>query len=420
MTNSTISRFSRRGFMGSMLAAGSAPLTLRQARAQAAQPVRVALATPLSGPIAIIGNDVKLGAELAVEWINSNGGAGGRRIELLVRDSKNNANDAVSVVRELVADGVKLITAGLSGFEALAQMPVIDEAGGLYIVNGTQAMAVTHEAFKRSMFRATDNDIEGTRALVQLAMDRYGDVTDWAVFTVDTQANLASALLFQRLLTEESKARGKTVNFIEPLLVKPGSGDGKVQLSKIMSSNTQGIYSQLVGSDGISIWTQARSFNLQSKVRAIVDKGSEVGFAKAMKRNVPNNFWTMTTWNHRLYDNVQSKALYDGYVARTGDKVPPGWLYNGASPMHIFAQAIAATGTIEPAKLIDALEGGLAINSPKGALRFRREDHQVLADVCAMKFDPADTEQGFEVADVARMEGAKLLEPAAPGVAFKA
>ena len=144
------------------------------------------------------------------------------------------------------------------------------------------------------------------------------------------------------------------------------------------------------------------------------------GFAKAMKRNVPNNFWTMTTWNHRLYDNVQSKALYDGYVARTGDKVPPGWLYNGASPMHIFAQAIAATGTIEPAKLIDALEGGLAINSPKGALRFRREDHQVLADVCAMKFDPADTEQGFEVADVARMEGAKLLEPAAPGVAFKA
>src|SRR5690242_19627162 len=73
------------------------PLTAR-----AADTIKIGFPMPLSGPAAVYGVPVTKGAELAVADINAKGGVLGRKLELLSRDSKANADEAVRLARELI------------------------------------------------------------------------------------------------------------------------------------------------------------------------------------------------------------------------------------------------------------------------------------------------------------------------------
>ena len=92
-----LTRINRRAFLGgaaaASLSAGVFPATLR------AQPptVKVGMVEPLTGPMADVGQDSRLGAQMAVEAINAAGGIkslGGARLELLVADSQTKVDTA--------------------------------------------------------------------------------------------------------------------------------------------------------------------------------------------------------------------------------------------------------------------------------------------------------------------------------------
>ena len=51
-------------------------------------PIRIGVIEPLSGPVAASGNYVRMGAEIARDWINAKGGVGGRKIDLVIEDNK--------------------------------------------------------------------------------------------------------------------------------------------------------------------------------------------------------------------------------------------------------------------------------------------------------------------------------------------
>jgi hypothetical protein len=67
--------------------------------ATAADTIKIGFPIPLSGFAAVYGTPILKGAEMAVQEINAKGGVLGRQVELLVRDSKANADEAVRVAR---------------------------------------------------------------------------------------------------------------------------------------------------------------------------------------------------------------------------------------------------------------------------------------------------------------------------------
>ena len=76
-----------------LAAAASVPLG-----ASAADSIKIGFPIPLSGPTAVYGEPILKGAEMAVAEINAKGGVLGRKLELLSRDSKANADEAVRLV----------------------------------------------------------------------------------------------------------------------------------------------------------------------------------------------------------------------------------------------------------------------------------------------------------------------------------
>src|SRR2546427_12576535 len=70
--------------------------------AEAQKPIKVGMPMPLSGPPALFGDPATKGAQMFVDELNAKGGVLGRKVELLLRDSKADANEAVRVARELI------------------------------------------------------------------------------------------------------------------------------------------------------------------------------------------------------------------------------------------------------------------------------------------------------------------------------
>src|SRR5215471_169418 len=70
--------------------------------ADAQKPIKVGMPIPLSGPAALFGEPASKGAMMFLEDLNAKGGVLGRKVELVVRDSKADANEAVRVSRELI------------------------------------------------------------------------------------------------------------------------------------------------------------------------------------------------------------------------------------------------------------------------------------------------------------------------------
>src|SRR5262249_20246485 len=52
-------------------------------------PIKIGVIEPLSGPVAASGNYVRMGAEIARDWLNAKGGIGGRKVDLLIEDNKS-------------------------------------------------------------------------------------------------------------------------------------------------------------------------------------------------------------------------------------------------------------------------------------------------------------------------------------------
>ena len=70
-----------------LAAAASAALALASGSVQAQETWRIGALYPLSGNLALLGNDNLVGARIAVEIINERGGVTGKKVELVTGDA---------------------------------------------------------------------------------------------------------------------------------------------------------------------------------------------------------------------------------------------------------------------------------------------------------------------------------------------
>lgn len=76
------------------------------APAQTAQPLRIGVIGPISGPSSDFGNPMLNGVKLAVEEINAVGGYLGRPLELVIKDDQGNPGVGLKGAQELTKEGV--------------------------------------------------------------------------------------------------------------------------------------------------------------------------------------------------------------------------------------------------------------------------------------------------------------------------
>ena len=121
---------SRRGFLQSAawlsgaIATGAGSWVIRPQWAHAADPIKVGIATDLTGAIGFAGNANANVARMVVKDINAKGGVLGRPLELFIEDTASNESVAVANVRKLIQrDKVDVVLGGITSSMRMATCP---------------------------------------------------------------------------------------------------------------------------------------------------------------------------------------------------------------------------------------------------------------------------------------------------------
>ena len=135
-------RVNRRAFLGGAAAASlSASVFPAVLRAQP-RTVKVGMVEPLTGPMADVGQDSRLGAQMAVEAINAAGGIkslGGARFELLVADSQTKVDTARAEAERLINAGAQLLTGAYHSAHVATIAPLAQQRRVPFIIDITAA-----------------------------------------------------------------------------------------------------------------------------------------------------------------------------------------------------------------------------------------------------------------------------------------
>jgi len=409
---------SRRTFLGA--AAGTLAIARGLPSIAQSAPVRIGCITTLSGAAGILGKPQRLGMELAAKTINAAGGILGRQIEIVVRDDQSKPNDALAAVRELAGNGVRIFAGVLASPVALAISGIAEELDSVFINAASHGNNLTHEDFRKNYFRVTDYSAMRISAACRLMAERYPDVTKWGAIIPDAEIGRSTIATFRYGMPKYYRQiNNKDVTIDEPVVVKFGATDYHNAISTLLSSGIDGIFVGLGGGDEVSFLQQAGQLGLSSRIKAYVTSGSDFQVAKALGRRMPKNYWSGHHWYFGAYpENPISRAVFDQYVAETGDKFPDGFVGMGYTAVAGVAAAAARAGDLTTPALIHGLEG-LSFDAVKGKLTIRAEDHQALCDVNYVKLEPDDSEMGWKVAAYYKADGTELAGPPTPGVPIK-
>ncbi len=131
----------RRGFLAgagwasAAIATGVGSWVIPAANTRAATPIKVGIATDLSGAIGFAGNADLNVAKLCADLINKSGGVLGRPVQLFVEDTASNEAIAVGNVRKLIQrDHVDVVLGGItSSMRNAIKGPIVERGRTLYI-----------------------------------------------------------------------------------------------------------------------------------------------------------------------------------------------------------------------------------------------------------------------------------------------
>ena len=169
--------------------------------ASAQNTIKVGWLSSLTGPLSSAAIAENQGVQLAVDEINAAGGIGGRKIELLTRDTSGDPTKAVNLAQQLAfSEKVHFIIGPVNSGEGLATTPIIARAGVPNLIIGALDELIDPVKYPRA-FRvintnkqwiSTGNDY-ALKVLKKSKVAVIGDTTGYGTSSAKTAQELLEA-----------------------------------------------------------------------------------------------------------------------------------------------------------------------------------------------------------------------------------
>jgi branched-chain amino acid transport system substrate-binding protein len=342
--------------------------------ASAQKPIKVGFPMILSGPGALFGEPASRGAQMFVDEINAKGGVLGRKLELLPRDTKGNADEAVRVSRELILkENVDFLVGTLTSAEGPAVSVVAKENKVVFIAPIPKTDQLTApDKLHPYVFRVAANTTMEGRSAAEI-------VAKWPVTKVATiSPDYAYGQDVTKSFVEHLKKIKPSVQIVDQQWPKLGEPDYTPFINAQMAKKPDAVFSSLWGGHFVNFAKQAKPLGyfdaLKYNFIGVGEAGSPES-TKAMGKDYPVGIWGNSydafywgeTPAHRDYVARLSKYLKDEY--------PSSWAIQGWIGMAFLAEAIKKAGSTDSDKVSKALLG-LSIDTPIGRQVIREKDHQ--------------------------------------------
>ena len=134
--------------------------------APAAEPLKIGLMAPMTGPWSNSGREMKQVVDLLAEELNAKGGVLGRKVEIVAVNDEGTPSGAVQAALTLARKNVAAVIGSLTSAATEASQVIFNEAKILQISNGSTAVGLTERNLKY-FFRTCPRDDEQSRVIVE-------------------------------------------------------------------------------------------------------------------------------------------------------------------------------------------------------------------------------------------------------------
>ncbi|HVC53423.1 MAG TPA: ABC transporter substrate-binding protein [Stellaceae bacterium] len=366
---------------GYAVAAAVAAVALAPLGARAADNIKIGFPIPLSGPTAVYGEPILKGAQMAVAEINAKGGVLGRKLELLPRDSKANADEAVRISRELIIkNNVDFLLGTLTSAEAPAVSTVAKENKILFMSPSSKSVILTDaEHIHPYIFRlASNTDVEGLAGATEMA--KFTDVKTVATIAPDYAYGHDSISGFETAL----KKLRPDIQVVNSQWPKLGEPDFTAFINAMLSKKPDAVYCSLFAGDFVTFVKQATPLGLFKAIKNRLVDGGEVGTpdeAQALGADYPygiiSDAYDPVIWGGSNEPPAHKKFIAD-LVKFTHAKYASGWSVMGYEMVYALAEGIKKSNSTNSLAVSKAL-AGMTFDTPVGPRRFSSKSHETFA-----------------------------------------
>ncbi len=311
--------------------------------------VRIGHSGPLSGAQAFSGKDNENGARLAIEELNARPLAiGGRKVkfELVSEDDQGDPKAGVNVAQKLADGGVRYVVGPYNSGVAIPASRVYANAG-VVVASVASNPKLTQQGYK-NLFRVNASDTQlGSRMAVYAAKE----------LKLKTVAVIDDRTAFGQGLAEEFKkgarAAGMTVAGHEYTTDK--AVDFTSILTKLRAKNVEAIFFGGYAPQGGPMARQIRQLGIKARLLG----GDTICTAEMGKLGgdaVGDN--VLCSQGGALLDKAASGPGFKARFKKRFNAEPDVYAASYYDAVNLFAQAMQATGSVDPAKVGAAISAG--------------------------------------------------------------
>ena len=338
--------------------------------------IKVGVPIPLSGPAALYGEPAVKGMRMFVEETNAQGGVLGKRIELIVRDSKASADEAVRVSREMILkEEVQFLVGTLTSAEGPAVSTIAKENKIILIAPIPKTDQLTAaKNLHPFVFRTAANTTMEGRSVAEIIAS-WKDVKRVATIAHD----YAYGQDVSKAFVDYIKKLRPDIEIVDQQWPKLGEADYTPFINAQMAKKPEAIFSAMWGGHFVTWAKQAKPLGFFDLVQNRVVNGGEAGSVEATRALGPD-------YPFGIWANTYDLASYDGqpeahkkYIERikafTNEDPPSTWPVTTYVAMQFLVEGIKKAGSLDSDKVAKALLD-LTIDAPIGKQTLRASDHQ--------------------------------------------
>jgi branched-chain amino acid transport system substrate-binding protein len=330
-------------------------------------PIRIGAIQPLSGAVAASGNYVRMGAEIARDWINARGGVNGRKLELVIEDNKSDPKEAASAAEKLIVrDKVPAIMGAWGSSMTLAAMPKLEEYGVPMVVETSSAASITKRG-NPWVFR-----ISPPSEMEALGLERYVDklgIKRADFLAVNTDWGRGAVSAFGDML----KKKGAAVS--APEFMDQAATDMNAQITKIKGSGGDTLFLTTAVEQITLVLKQSQEQRLARKIITTGGSSSPTQLIKQAGAAAEGSYhivFFMPWFPEAMPDGKLAKAFVDEWTKRGHPFEGLTEGFRGHDGIATIAEAVKIAGKDEPKAIREAL-WKVSFTGVNGPVKFDKE-----------------------------------------------
>ncbi len=339
--------------------------------AQAADHLKVGLIATLSGPPAVLGQQLRNGFTLAVKTLG--GKLGGRDVDIFIADDELKPDVAVGKVKELIdRDKVDFVVGPIFSNILAAIMKPVTGAGVILISPNAGTSSFAGKECNPNFFVTSYQNDQVHEVLGQYAED--SGIKKVIIIVPNYQAGKDAAAGFKH------KFGGQ---ILDEIYVPLGQLDYSAELSRIAAAKPDAIFAFLPGGMGVNFVKQFRQAGLADKITFLSAFTVDESTLPAQKDAALGMFGG-ANWAPNL-DNPQNKAFVAAYEKAYGGAVPATYAFQAYDAAMLIDSAVrAVNGDLANKDTLRAALKKADFKSLRGSFKFN-VNHYPIQDFYLVK-----------------------------------